>query len=102
MLTLEPATVALYSCASSSVAASLAAFSVSNKAFSVERSQPALGGGMPGSPNSACSAAVSASESSTDTDSASSSSINASDTDSTSASGACSTSSNISASGRPP
>src|ERR1700712_4702385 len=94
-LTAEPSTLA-QSCARSSVKASLAASSVSNNTFSVERCQPALGGGMPGSPNNACSASVSASESSTDTDSASSSSISASDTDSTSASGAWSTNSNIS------
>jgi hypothetical protein len=95
MLTLAPGWVA-HSCASSSVAASLAAASDSNSTFSVERCQPALGAGMPGSPNSAFSASVSASESSTETDSASSSSINASETDSTRDSGACSTSSYIS------
>src|SRR3954471_21617909 len=67
MLTLLPGCVA-QSCASSSVAASLAACSVSNRAVNVDRCQPALGAGMPGSPNNAFSASVSASESSTDTD----------------------------------
>ncbi|MCY1166495.1 hypothetical protein D9M73_64310 [compost metagenome] len=62
------------SCACSSLQASIASASVANNDTTRERSQPALGGGMPGSPNSACSAGVSASASSTDTLSASSAS----------------------------
>ena len=41
--------------------------SSANSALTRERCQPSLGGGMPGSPNSACSASVCASASSTDT-----------------------------------
>jgi len=80
------------SCARISVAASVASASSANSAFTTERSQPARGAGMPGSPNSARSAGVSASASSTETASASIS-ISASLTVSTSSSRQISTSS---------
>ena len=73
-------TSAAQSCASSKVTHSVASSSVWNRALTTERSQPARGAGMPGSPNMACSASVSASASSTETDRASSSSISASET----------------------
>jgi hypothetical protein len=62
------------SCTANSACASSAASSVANKATTLLRCQPAWGGGMPGSPKSACSASVCASASSTDTLSASSAS----------------------------
>ena len=64
-----------------------------NSAITRERCQPSFGGGMPGSPNSACSASVCASASSTETLSASSAS-SASLTVSTRSSGASRRSSN--------
>src|SRR5690606_18783255 len=80
------------SCTPSSWAASRAAASFGNSAITRERCQPSLGGGMPGSPNKACSASVMASASSTDTLSASSAS-SASPTASMAASGTTITSS---------
>src|SRR3990167_6004979 len=80
------------SCAVNRLAASRAAASAENSATTRERCQPSLGGGMPGSPNSACSAGVRASASSTEVLSASSAS-RASLTGSTAASGTSSTSS---------
>ena len=82
------------SCADRTAAAPRASASVANSETMRERSQPALGGGMPGSPNRACSAGVCASASSTDTLSASSAS-SASLSVSTSSTGASKISSNI-------
>src|SRR5882724_9852129 len=81
--------------ASNKVAASVAATSLSNRAVNTERCQPSRGAGIPGSPNSACSAPVPASASSTDTDSASNSSISTSETDSTTLSGTSNSSSTM-------
>src|SRR5690606_30437787 len=80
------------SCSASKLAASRAAASSGNSAITRERCQPSLGGGMPGSPNKACSASVMASASSTDTLNASSAS-KASPTTSMAASGTTITSS---------
>ena len=82
------------SCATSRSDASLARISVAKSATMRERSQPSLGGGIPGSPNKACSASVCASASSTLTLKASSAS-NASLTLSTRSSGHINRSSNI-------
>ncbi len=84
------------SCNASKRAASSAWGRVANKATTVDRSQPALGAGMPGSPNMACSSGVWASASSTDTLSASNDS-SASLTSSTPSSGTRNTSSNMGA-----
>ena len=84
---------AVQSCAIRSVAACVAASSVSKAAFSTERFQAAAGAGIPGSPNRACSDCVSASASSTDTDTASSSPTSTSERSSTKCAGALSASS---------
>ena len=82
------------SCGVSTATASCASDSVSNSAITRERCHPSFGGGMPGSPNNACSASVAASASSTDTLSASSAS-SASLTNSTPLSGTSKRNSNI-------
>ena len=84
------------SCTCSSSRASSARASVENSATMRLRCQPSFGGGMPGSPKSACSASVCASASSTETLSASSAS-KASLKASTRSSGHIRLSSNISA-----
>jgi hypothetical protein len=82
------------SCKASNRDASFAATSCANKAAMRERFQPSLGGGIPGSPNKACSASVWASASSTDTLKESSAS-SASQTASTLSSGHINRNSNI-------